>query len=117
MGRYRRRMFNDYQTENNNPDSRYDLAYKQVKRIKGFYVHFLVYILVNTFIIIANRNENFVGNNIFWSFETFSTALFWGIGLLAHGLVVFGRNMFFGKNWEERKIQQLMEKDKSEKWE
>lgn len=117
MGRLRRRIFDDYQSENYNPDERYNLAFKRVKRIKGFYVHFLVYILVNTFIIIANRNENFVGNNNFWSFETFSTALFWGIGLLAHGLSVFGRNLFFGQNWEERKIQEFMEKDKTEKWE
>jgi hypothetical protein len=117
MGRYRRRMSADYQTENYNPDERYDLAYKRVKRIKGFYIHLLVYLIVNTFIIAANSNNNFIGNENFWSFETFSTALFWGIGLTAHGLSVFSRNIFFGKNWEERKIQELMEKEKKEKWE
>jgi hypothetical protein len=49
--------------------------------------------------------------------QTFSTAFFWGIGLLAHGLSVFGRYVFFGQNWEEKKIQELMDKDKNEKWE
>lgn len=117
MGRFRRRMFNEYQEENSNPESSYDLAYKRVKRIKGFYVHLLVYILVNTFIIVANNNESISENHVFWSWENFSTALFWGIGLMAHGLSVFGKNIFFGHNWEERKIQEFMKKDKNTKWE
>jgi hypothetical protein len=32
----------------------------------------------------------------------------WGIGILSHALQVFG----IGKNWEEKKIKELMEKDK-----
>lgn len=117
MGRYRDRRMNDYNTETYNPDERYNLAYKRVKRIKGFYVHLLVYIIVNSFIIISSSNKSLIGDEIFWRWETFSTALFWGIGLLAHGLSVFGRNIFFGSNWEEKKIQELMEKEKREKWE
>jgi len=31
----------------------------------------------------------------------------WGIGLLAHGMNVFA----IGKNWEEKKIQEIMNKD------
>ena len=49
-----RRMFDEYQSENYNPDDRYNLAYKRVKRIKGFYVHALVYVLVNLFIIASS---------------------------------------------------------------
>lgn len=112
-----RRMFDEYQPENYNPDERYNLAYKRVKRIKGFYVHALVYVLVNVFIIASSYNKSSFDTVVFFRWETFSTALFWGIGLLAHGLSVFGRNIFFGQNWEERKIQEFMEKDKSEKWE
>jgi hypothetical protein len=112
-----RRKFEEYQSENNNPDERYNLAYKRVKRIKGFYVHALVYVLVNAFLIISSFDKSSFGTENFFKWETFSTALFWGIGLTAHGLSVFGRNLFFGANWEERKIQELMEKEKSEKWE
>ena len=117
MGRFRDKRLNDYNTEAYNPDERYNLAYKRVKRIKGFYVHLLVYIGVNAFIIISIFNRSLIGNEIFWRWETFSTALFWGIGLTAHALSVFGRNIFFGRNWEEKKIQELMEKEKREKWE
>ena len=112
-----RRMFEEYQSENYNPDDRYNLAQKRVKRIKGFYSHALVYILVNLFIIASSYNKSSFDSGDFLRWETFSTAFLWGIGLTAHGLSVFGRNIFFGQNWEEKKIQELMDKEKSEKWE
>ncbi len=117
MGRFRRKILDDYNSEMYNPDERYNLAYKRVKRIKGFYFHLMVYLIFNGFIIIANSNESIPGNHIFWSWENFSTALFWGIGLLAHGLSVFGRNIFFGQNWEEKKIKEFMDKENKKTWE
>jgi len=36
---------------------------------------------------------------------------------VAHGFSVFLPNWIFGRNWEEKKIKELMEKEKSEKWE
>lgn len=113
----RKRMFENFQDGNFNPDTRYEFAYKRVKRIKGFYVHALVFVLVNAFIIISSYNRSLFGNEVFLRWETFSTAFFWGIGLLAHGMSVFGRNLFFGQDWEERKIQEFMEKEKRDKWE
>ena len=104
--------------ENSMKKVQYQEALRRVKKIKGFYIHLLVYIMVNTLIVFTNSNDDFFnGNKDFWIFETFSTALFWGIGLTAHGLSVFGRNLFFGENWEERKIKEFMEKEKNEKWE
>jgi hypothetical protein len=117
MGRIRRRMFENYQDEGNGPDERYNLAYKRVKRIKGFYVHALVYVLVNAFLIFSNFDRTDNGTISFSSWETWSTAIFWGIGLIAHGFSVFGPNLFFGSDWEEKKIQELMKKDQSQKWE
>jgi len=110
-------MFDEYESENFNPDERYRLAYKRVKRIKGFYIHALVYVLVNAYLIISSYAHIQHSDKDFFNWGTFSTALFWGIGLLAHGMSVFGRNIFFGQNWEERKIQEFMEKEKSKKWE
>ena len=115
MGRFRRRL-ETLQDEQNNPDERYQMAYERVKRIKGFYTHLLVYILVNAFIIIANTNRNTIGSSEFWNWETFSTALFWGIGLVAHGVSVFGHNIFFGMGWQERKIKEFMEEESNQKW-
>ena len=90
-------------------DERYYAAQKRMKSIKGFYIHLLVYVLVNIFLIIqiylANKNE-------FWRWKSFTVALFWGIGILSHGISVFGSNLLFDKNWEDRKIKELMDKDK-----
>jgi hypothetical protein len=116
MGRYGRNRFEDYQ-EANMPNEDYNIAYKRVKRIKGFYVHLLIYIFVNGFYLVANHKEVFDPNKLFWRWETFSTALCWGIGLISHGVSVFGRNIFFNKEWEERKIREFIEKDESKKWE
>ncbi len=114
MGRFRK---NGLQSDNFNPDVQYDLAYKRVKKIKGFYTHVLVYVLVNAFILISSYIRSQIGTEVFWKWETLNTALFWGIGLVAHGLSVFGRNIFFGQNWEENKIKELIEKENTEKWE
>lgn len=95
---------------------KYQQALKRVKRIKGFYTHLMIYIVINTGILIANYSSNGHNEN-FWEWQSFSTAFFWGIGLLAHGMSVFMPNMLMGKDWEERKINELMEKEKNNKWE
>lgn len=92
-------------------DARYYAAKKRVKSITGFYVHFTVYLIVNILLCIQIY---LMSKNNFWRWESFSTALFWGIGILSHGTSVFGSNLLFDKNWEDRKIKELMEKDKSQ---
>ena len=96
--RYNRNFKDEFQPDMDSTDYKYYMAAKRVKKIKGFYVHLLVYIVVNIVLIGANTNEFVRGNSDFWRFETFSTALFWGIGLFAHGMSVFGRNIFFGSD-------------------
>ena len=93
-------------------DERYFAAQKRVKSIKGFYIHFTVYVFVNIFLCVQIYLSS---KNDFWRWENFATALFWGIGILAHGTAVFGSNLLFGKNWEDRKIKELIEKDKTQK--
>jgi hypothetical protein len=83
-------------------------AKKKVDSIKGFYSHFTVYLLVNTFIVTTIVWNT--GIEIF-SFSALAIPLFWGIGLVSHALGVFGEDVFFGKNWEERKINELMSSD------
>jgi len=93
-------------------------ARKRVESIKGFYKHLAAYLLVNVFLLLM-KAINLEPGEDFWHWSTFVTAVSWGIGLLAHGLAVFGRNIFFAKDWEERKIQEFMEreKNKTNKWE
>jgi hypothetical protein len=117
MRRFRKRMFDDDAREFSTDES-YNTAYKKVKRIKGFYSHLRIYFIVNVIIIISSYNRDFIGNSGFWNWHTFSTALFWGIGLVIHAISVFGPDWFFNDNWEQKKIQKYMEKEKNaNKWE
>lgn len=93
----------------NDNDISYLEAKKRVRRIKGFYIHALIYVLVNIGLIITNSS---VGGSGFKSIDTYWTAIFWGIGLAGHGLSVFLPGFIFGKNWEEEKIRELMDKNK-----
>lgn len=93
---------------------KYQEAAKRVKRIKGFYTHAAVYVVINLILFIMNV-QNSTEGVLHW--KNFGTALFWGIGLAAHGLSVFVPTMILGKNWEDKKIKELMEKEKNNKWE
>ena len=99
----------------NNEQIALEIAKKRVKDLKGFYSHLMVYILVNVFLI-ALKFSNLETSETFFCFQTFSTALFWGIGLLAHALSVFVKDFWFGRDWETKKIAKIMQQ-KSNKWE
>ncbi len=95
---------------------RYEEAVKRVKKIKGFYTHALVYLVINSMLVILNI-QNLNEGESYFQFKNFFTAFFWGIGLLAHALSTFLPYFILGKDWEERKIKELMEKEKANKWE
>lgn len=103
-------------TTYNTDEIRFQEALKRVKKIKGFYSHAIVYVIINFMIVIANL-QHLDAKESYFQFQNYATAFFWGIGLLAHGLSVFGPNLLLGKEWEERKIKELMEKEKNQKWE
>lgn len=103
--------------ENSNlEEQKYIRAKKKVKAIKGFYIHLTVYIIINLFLIITYVIAGF-GWKIFWQWQTYNTAIFWGIGIAFHAFNVFGMNFLLGSNWEERKIKEIMSKEKREFWE
>ena len=98
----------------------YIRAKKRVKDIKGFYVHLSVYIIINIFISgviiygLMTSGDSF--SEAFSNFGVYSTWVFWGIGMFFHWLGVFGfKSIGFGKDWEERKIREMMEKDDKQK--
>ncbi|SDB23056.1 2TM domain-containing protein [Flavobacteriaceae bacterium MAR_2010_188] len=95
---------NDYAKE-----ELYLRAKKRIEKLKGFYWHLAVYLVINIFLICINGLKS---NGDFWEFHTFSTAIWWGIGIAFHGAGVFGPSMFFGKDWEDRKMKEYMEKEK-----
>lgn len=81
-------------------DKAYERAQKRVKEIKGFYANLISYCIVIPFLILLNLLTN--PKHIWFYFPM----LGWGIGLAAHGMSVFA----IGKNWEDRKIKEILEK-------
>ncbi|QED37502.1 histidine kinase [Antarcticibacterium arcticum] len=87
-------------TENN----AYYKAKERVKEIKEFYGNLISYCIVIPILI-------FINYYTYWEFQWFWFPLFgWGLGLTIHGFSVFG----YGSNWEERKIAELMAKEKQQ---
>lgn len=84
----------------------FEKARKRVEDIKGFYTHLVVYILVNAFLLILNLITSTDTMWFIWPL------LGWGIGLFVHFLSVFVLEGFFGSDWEDRKIKDLMDKYK-----
>ena len=126
MGRFRREMYEDYARQHFGEytgDENYNAAYRRVKRLKRFYSHLKIFLIVNIIIIVSSLTRDNFNEGMDFSglteWHTYSTAFFWGIGLVAHALSVFGTDWFFGSDWEKRKIQKYMEKDAANKnkWE
>lgn len=85
-------------------------AQKRVTEIKEFYGNLISYIFVIPLLI-------FINYQTYWEFKWFWFPLLgWGLGLTIHGFTVFG----YGRDWEERKIREFMEKEQHKnntKWE
>lgn len=94
-------------SQNNNA---YDRAKKQVEAEKGFYSHLTAYVIINVALLLINIDfRDSFGD--WFALNLLSTPVLWGIGLLIHGLCVFKVKLHLFKNWEERKIKELMDKD------
>ena len=98
--------FNSNDLEN----SKYVRAVERVEKLKEFYQNLASYCIVIPFLIFINLRFS-PGFHWFW-FPIFG----WGIGLTFHFLEVNNYNIFLGKNWEDRKIKEMMNDDKNNKY-
>ena len=89
----------------NTEEIKYQKAKERVEALRGFYIHLIVYAVVNLILFSINM---IVSPDSLWFFWPL---MGWGIGLAIHVLSVFGPTLWFGADWEQRKIQELMEKE------
>jgi hypothetical protein len=102
---------NDAQT-NFNKEEAYLRAKKKLNKLKGFYWHLAAYVVVNIFLIVRGSTTYIYDFESFRELETYATPLFWGIGLAFHAMGVYGPDLLFGKKWEDKKVDEYMNKDK-----
>jgi hypothetical protein len=80
-------------------------AKDRVEKLKGFYGNLISYCCVIPVLIFVNLRTG--GFQWFW-FPIFG----WGMGVTFHAFETFG----YGKTWEEKKIREILSKDKQTKW-
>lgn len=90
--------------ENYIEDKRYLKAKEKVEKMKGFYANVISYIIVIPFLAFLNYKTTSFPWVIF-------PILGWGFGLVMHGMEAYGYNPILGKDWEERKIREFMDKE------
>jgi len=91
-------------------NSNYVKALERVERLKEFYQNLASYCIVIPFLIFINLSFS-PGFQWFW-FPLFG----WGLGLTFHFLEVNNYNIFLGKNWEDRKIKEMMKQNNNNKY-
>jgi hypothetical protein len=89
--------------ENNRKEAGYLRAKEQVKAIREFYVSVILYCIIIPVLIWINYQTTSFPWAVF-------PALGWGFGLVVTGMAAYGINPLWGKVWEHRKIQELMNK-------
>ncbi|MDI5887843.1 2TM domain-containing protein [Flavobacterium sp. LB2P84] len=97
-------MENTYQNE-----ERYFKAKKQVEEIKSFYGNLIAYIVINIGLMILNLVTS---PNHLWFFWPL---IGWGLGVFFHGLKAFNFSPFLGRDWEQQKIKEFMDKENERK--
>ncbi len=83
-------------------NSKYIRAVERVGKIKEFYQNIITYIVMMPFLVFINLRFS-PQFHWFW-FPMFG----WGIGVIFHGLEAYNYSFFLGKNWEEKKIKEMM---------
>jgi len=85
----------------------YQQARKRVEEKKGFFIHLMIYVLVNILVILLWA---FVYGGGYPWFVWMTGG--WGIGILSHGIGVFIFNKTSG--WEKRQMDAEVERIKRE---
>ncbi|MDO9539126.1 MAG: 2TM domain-containing protein [Methanocalculus sp.] len=81
-------------------------ARREVKRLKAFYSHLFVYILVNIMLIAINLITSPQYLWFYW------VTIFWGIFVIWNFIILRYKIPLFSDEWEERKIQEIREKER-----
>ncbi|MEP5255210.1 MAG: 2TM domain-containing protein [Winogradskyella arenosi] len=90
----------------------YQRAKSKVEKLKDFYTHLCVFVVINTVISAVKIMNNLNNGETFWEalidFSTLITWMVWGVALVLHALSAFEILVFFGDEWRAKKIEEFM---------
>ena len=78
------------------------LAFNQVRKLKGFYIHLAQYVLVVALLAVINVLTT---PNSWW---VQWVILGWGIGVFFHWLQISERFSLFGSTWEKEQVEKRL---------
>lgn len=98
-------------------NQRYQRAKKRTEQLRKFYKHLVTYVVINMFISGYKINEN-MGNGdtfeeAFFNLDTFIVWIVWGAFVALQAVKTFKPTIIMGSDWEERKIREYMNENKS----
>lgn len=88
-------------------DEKYERAKKQVSELKDFYTHLTTYVVVMALLFVID----IVSGEGWWFYWP---AIGWGFFVFLHGASVGFGIRPFDSAWEEKKIKEIMEKEKKQ---
>lgn len=100
---------------NTKKENKYLRAKERVAEMKKFYTGIIFYVIFISFLAALNYYTNE------WRYMWFLWAAFgWGIGLVFQAAKAFNWAPFMNKDWEQRKIKELIDKEdhqmKNQRW-
>ena len=78
------------------------LAFKQVRKLKGFYIHLAQYVLVIALLTVINALTT---PNRWW---VQCVIMSWGVGVFFHWLQISERFSLFGSKWEKEQVEKRL---------
>ena len=78
------------------------LAFNQVRKLKGFYIHLAQYVLVIALLTVINALTT---PNRWW---VQWVVMGWGVGVFFHGLQISERFSLFGSKWEKEQVEKRL---------
>ena len=101
----------------NNRDIKYAIAKGKVEKLRAFYVHLSVYLIVNIALYLVKIVRNLLNGESFkeaaLDFDFFSLWVIWGLALAIHAFATFGMDLIFGNDWERKRIKKYMEEEEN----
>ena len=79
-----------------------EAALRHVRKIRGFYVHLAQYVVIISGLAIFNFIKSPHHIWVVWP------ALGWGLGLVFHGMRVYGTMPFMNADWEKRQVEKYL---------
>ncbi len=92
-------------SESNNAVGVEQRARRRLVAEKAFYIHLATYVIVISALFVINA---LTGHGRWWFVWP---AIGWGIGLTIHALATFGMIGLLGRDWEQRRLKELMEEE------